>query len=127
MKEQDKVVLQNPGNIRTGKEQMLRGGISDPRNKAIMKMLNLIAIGERAGSGVPDIYSVWADKGWTDPEVEEQFNPDRTILTLAFTKKQAEKTSGKNTSFKNTCKQGANCFLYSNAEWGRNCRGSCAD
>ena len=33
------------------------------RNKAIMKMLNLIAIGERAGSSVPDIYSVWADKG----------------------------------------------------------------
>ena len=59
-------------------------------------MLNLIAIGERAGSGVPDIYSVWADKGWKDPEIEEQFDPDRTILTLAFTKKQAEKTSGKN-------------------------------
>ena len=56
-----------------------------------MKMLNLIAIGERAGSGVPDIYSVWAAKGWIDPEVEEQFDPDRTILTLAFTKK-----SGKN-------------------------------
>ena len=24
---------------------------------------NLIAIGEHAGSGVPDIYSVWADNG----------------------------------------------------------------
>ncbi len=77
---------------------MLRGGISDPRNKAIMKLLNLIAIGERAGSGVPDIYSVWADKGWKDPEIKEQFNPDRTILTLVFTKKQAEKTSGKASS-----------------------------
>ena len=41
---------------------MLRG-VSDPRNKAIMKILNLIAIGEHAGSGVPDIYSVWADNG----------------------------------------------------------------
>lgn len=66
----------------------------------IMEMLRqkgvrLIAIGERAGSGVPDIYSVWADKGWKDPEIEEQFDPDRTILTLAFTKKQAEKTSEK--------------------------------
>ena len=98
LKEQNKVVLQNPGSIRTGKEQMLRGGISDPRNKAIMKLLNLIAIGERAGSGVPDIYSVWADKGWKDPEIKEQFNPDRTILTLVFTKKQAEKTSGKASS-----------------------------
>ena len=96
LKEPEKIIMQNPGSIRTGKNQMLRGGISDPRNKAIMKMLNLISIGERAGSGVPDIYSVWADKEWNDPEVEEQYNPDRTILTLPLTKKQAEKTSGKN-------------------------------
>ena len=78
-----------------GKDQMLRGGISDPRNKAIMKMLNLISIGERAGSGVPDIYSVWENKGWNSPVVEEQYGPDRTILTLVFAPKQAEKASGK--------------------------------
>ena len=95
LKESDWIVMQNPGSIRTGKAQMLRGGISDSRNKAIMKMLNLISIGERAGSGVPDIYLVWAQKGWDDPIVEEQYGPDRTILTLAFTEKQAEKTSGK--------------------------------
>lgn len=95
LKESNRIVIQNPGSIRTGKAQMLRGGISDPRNKAIMKMLNLISIGERAGSGVPDIYLVWAQKGWDDPIVEEQYGPDRTILTLAFTEKQAEKTSGK--------------------------------
>lgn len=93
LKEQDQIVMQNPGSIRAGKAQMLRGGISDPRNIAIMKMLNLISIGERAGSGVPDIYSVWADKGWTTPVVEEQYGPDRSILTLAFRKKQAEKTN----------------------------------
>ena len=57
-----------------------------------MKMLNLISIGERAGSGVPDIYSVWEEKGWEEPIVEERYGPDRTILTLAF----VEKTSGKN-------------------------------
>ena len=87
LKERDQIVLQNPGSIRTGKSQMLRGGISDPSNKAIMKMLNLISIGERAGSGVPDIYSVWAEKGWRTPAVEEQYGPDRTILTLAFVRK----------------------------------------
>lgn len=91
-KEKDQIILQNPGSIRTGKAQMLRGGISDPRNKAIMKMLNLISIGERVGSGVPDIYSIWAEKGWNDPVVEGQYGPGRTILTLSFIKK----TSGKN-------------------------------
>ena len=84
LKEKDSIILQNPGSIRTGKEQMLRGGVSDPRNKAVMKMLNMISIGERAGSGVPDIYSVWNDRGWVEPKVEEQFSPDRTSLTLTF-------------------------------------------
>lgn len=72
---------------------MRLGGISDPRNKILMKMFNLINIGERAGSGVPNIFNTWADQGWIDPVIEEQFDPDRTILTLAFKKKQAKKTS----------------------------------
>ena len=70
---------------------MLKGGISDPRNKALMKMFNLIGIGERAGSGVPDIYSVWEQQGWKLPEVIEQYGPDRTILKLSFVEKVALK------------------------------------
>lgn len=83
-KNTDRIIMENPGYIRTGKDQMLKGGISDPRNKALMKMFNIIGIGERAGSGVPDIYDVWETQGWETPVVEEQYNPDRTILTLSF-------------------------------------------
>ena len=36
--------MENPGYIRTGREQMLKGGISDPRNKALMKMFNMIGL-----------------------------------------------------------------------------------
>ena len=43
-----------------------------------MKMFNLISIGERSGSGVPNIFNTWAD--------------DRTILTLEFVEKQVKKT-----------------------------------
>lgn len=57
-----------------------------------MKMFNLINIGERAGSGVPNIFNVWNDEGFVEPEIEERFDPDRTILTLSFAKKQAKKT-----------------------------------
>ena len=85
-KNADSITLENPGYIRTGKDQMLKGGISDPRNRALMKMFNLIGIGERAGSGVPDIYSVWELQGWKEPEVEEQYHPDRTVFILAFPK-----------------------------------------
>ena len=92
-KEADRIVFENPGYSRTGKQQMKKGGISDPRNKVLMKMFNLINIGERAGSGVPNIFNTWEDQGWVEPVIEEQFDPDRTLLILSFDKKQAIKTS----------------------------------
>lgn len=67
-KEPDELILENPGYIRTGKEQMRKGG-------------------------VPNIFNVWADEGWVEPVIEERFEPDRTILSLKFKKKQAKKTS----------------------------------
>ena len=95
-KEADRIVFENPGYSRTGKQQMKKGGISDPRNKVLMKMFNLINIGERAGSGVPNIFNTWEDQGWVEPVIEEQFDPDRTLLILSFDKKQAIKTSEEN-------------------------------
>ena len=92
-KEPKKLIFENPGYIRTGKIQMRKGGESDPRNKSLMKMFNLINIGERSGSGVPNIFNIWEDEGWKEPEIEERFDPDRTILTLEFIKKQAKKKS----------------------------------
>ena len=53
----DKLIFANPGYIRIGKHQMKLGGDSDPRNKVLMKMFNLINIGERSGSGVPSIFN----------------------------------------------------------------------
>ena len=69
--EDNTIVLENPGSIRVGKYQMKRGGQSDPRNKALMKMFNLIDIGEHAGSGVPNIFNVWEDEGWEEPVIEK--------------------------------------------------------
>ena len=106
-KDIDEIIMENPGCIRTGKDQMLKGGISDPRNKTLMKMFNMIGIDERAGSGVPDIYAVWDSQGWKEPTVEEQYNPDRTILKLSLVKKQAEKTSDKKQAKKTSDKKQA--------------------
>ena len=106
-KEADKITFANPGYVRTGKKQMRLGGESDPRNKSLMKMFNLINIGERAGSGVPNIFNVWNDEGLVEPEIEERFDPDRTILTLSFAKKQAKKTSDKKQAKKTSDKKQA--------------------
>lgn len=89
----DRIVLSNPGTIILGKKQMLRGGISEPRNRNIFKMFNLIGIGEHAGSGVPDIFDVWESEGLETPMVEEQFGagvPDRTTLILPLIKKEPD-------------------------------------
>ena len=106
-KEPDRLIFANPGYVRTGKKQMRLGGESDPRNKTLMKMFNLINIGERAGSGVPNIFNVWADEGWVEPVIEEKFDPDRTILSLAFVKKQAKKASDKKQAKKTSDKKQA--------------------
>ena len=54
-----------------------------------MKLFNLIDIGERAGSGIPKIINIWNDEGMKEPIIEEQFDPDRTILSLPLEQKEA--------------------------------------
>lgn len=56
-------------------------------------MFDLINIGERSGSGVPNIFNTWNDQGWKEPVIEERFDPDRTTLTLELIKKTRKKTS----------------------------------
>ena len=106
-KEPDKLILENPGYIRTGKVQMRKGGESDPRNKALMKMFNLINIGERSGSGVPNIFNTWEEQGWREPVIEERFDPDRTILYLQFVVRKDKKTSNKKQAKKTSDKKQA--------------------
>lgn len=94
-KDQNQIIFENPGYIRTGKEQMRKGGESDPPNKTLMKMFNLVNIGERSGSGVPNIFNTWEDQGWKEPVIEERFDPDRTILTLEFVDKTNKEKAAK--------------------------------
>ena len=98
--EDHKLEIENAGDIRVGKKQMLLGGRLDPRNRGLMKMFNLIDIGEHAGSGVQEIFNTWIDAGLEKPLIKESFNPDRTTLVLSFDKtsdkKQAIKISDKN-------------------------------
>ena len=52
----------------------------------MLKIFNLIDIGERAGSGIPNIFRVWHEQGWAAPVITEQLEPERTILCLTFGK-----------------------------------------
>ena len=59
------------------------GGVSDPRNTTLIKMFNIIDIGERAGSGIPNIYSIWDKQGWEAPIITEDFEPARITFSLS--------------------------------------------
>jgi hypothetical protein len=40
----------------------------------MLKMMNLIDIGERAGSGIPNIYRVWHDQNWQNRRLSNPSN-----------------------------------------------------
>ena len=90
------LILENPGDIRVGKIQLMKGGQSDPRNKGIMKMFALLEIGERAGSGMGKILKTWSEEGYQEPTVEERFDKvERTIVRLPLNGDEAQKEAQK--------------------------------
>lgn len=80
----------NPGNMRIPYDRAKQGGESDPRNKLIHKIFSLVGLGERAGSGIYKISNAWKEKKWVEPEVEQLYNPDRTILKLQMKKIESQ-------------------------------------
>lgn len=99
IKTKDGITISNPGGFRIDLEEAKSGGISDPRNATLIKMFNLINIGERAGSGIPNIYHVWKKRGWQEPEISENFEPPRISVKLPL-KKTAVKSGGKKVAVK---------------------------
>ena len=83
VKKRDTITFSNPGNFRIDIEDAKSGGISDPRNTTLIKMFNLIDIGERAGSGIPNIYRIWDKQGWEAPIITEGFEPPRITMSLS--------------------------------------------
>lgn len=78
----ESITFSNPGNFRIDIDVAKSGGVSDPRNSALIKMFNLIDIGERAGSGIPNFLAVWEKLGFGEPEMHESFEPER--ITIKF-------------------------------------------
>lgn len=84
-KSADGYKLSNPGSVRISITEAMDGGISDPRNGVMLKMFSLIDFGERAGSGLNEVCSVW-EKVYHTPVIMEETHKngvDRTILILS--------------------------------------------
>ena len=89
----DSLTFANPGDMRPGLKTALSGGTSDARNSTLMKMFGLLDFGERAGSGIPDLFDICKSELDTQPEYQVTYAPARTILTIDISKMtQTERT-----------------------------------
>jgi len=72
----------NPGTLLVSVDQLLRGNVSECRNKSLQTMFMMIGAAEKAGSGVDKMRKGWAGQHWRSPMVREQVQPDRVEWRL---------------------------------------------
>ncbi|MBI5552143.1 MAG: putative DNA binding domain-containing protein [Desulfobacterales bacterium] len=81
-KHRDAFDFSNPGTLLVSFDQLLRGNVSECRNKSLQTMFMLIGAAEKAGSGVDKMRRGWASQHWRSPIVSEQVQPDRVAWRL---------------------------------------------
>ena len=91
-----RLMFRNPGCLRMSKEAAIGGGRSDARNSRIFNIFALINIGERSGTGLSDIYSIWKEYGYEDPTITETYQPDQTTVTVQVELEEDAGTSQEN-------------------------------
>lgn len=83
VKRPDMFGFRNPGLMRVSIEQAISGYEHDCRNDKLHQMFHFIGLGERAGSGIPNIFKWWDEKHWRPPHLYEKLEPyDQTLLEL---------------------------------------------
>ncbi|CAI0949636.1 MULTISPECIES: RNA-binding domain-containing protein [Serratia] len=83
VKRPDMFGFRNPGLMRLPLEDVVAGGTSDCRNRLLHQMFLLIGLGEKAGSGMPKIFSGWKSANWRTPKLWEKTIPAQTLLELS--------------------------------------------
>jgi predicted HTH transcriptional regulator len=81
----DKVIFKNSGTFFMAIEKAKKFGTSNPGNKTIHSMFTLINIGERAGSGIPNIITASKEANFNEPLITQDVQPDEVIVTVYTT------------------------------------------
>ncbi|NQZ87329.1 MAG: putative DNA binding domain-containing protein [Colwellia sp.] len=81
-KHPDFIGFRNPGLMRVPVKDAIAGGDSLCRNPAVHQMFLNIGLSEKAGSGVPKIYSNCRAQKWQTPNLYEKDDPEQTLLEL---------------------------------------------
>lgn len=88
----DRLEFSNPGTLLVSRDQLLRGAVSECRNKSLQLMFQMLGAGDKAGSGIDKIRAGWASEHWQSPILAETLRPDRVILTLPLVSMLPEAT-----------------------------------
>ncbi len=78
----DEISFSNPGGFRFGVEVAKTGGVSDPRNVGLLRLFQLMGVGNGTGSGIPAVYASWGKEGRGVPVIKESFHPERVSVIL---------------------------------------------
>jgi ATP-dependent DNA helicase RecG len=78
----DRFEFSNPGTLLVSFDQLMRGNVSECRNKSLQTIFMMIGGAEKAGSGVDKIRQGWESQHWRLPIVREQVQPDRVLWVL---------------------------------------------
>lgn len=81
-KHPDFIGFRNPGLMRIPRQEAIAGGNSQCRNPAIHQMFLNIGLSEKAGSGIPKIYSNCKAQNWQPPHLYENDVLNQTLLEL---------------------------------------------
>ena len=83
VKDSDSFNFRNPGLMRISVEQAIDGYEHDCRNQKMHQMFHFLGLGERAGSGIPNIFKWWGNNHWVNPVIKEKLDPyDQTLVEL---------------------------------------------
>ncbi len=93
----DKLVVRNPGRLKVGLEQSLKGGKTNPRNAQILTFFRLLEISDKIGTGIPKILSIAKSLSLPTPLLIEKPYPEETSLTLFL--RQLDVKQGDNQHF----------------------------
>ncbi len=91
-KYRDRFEVSNPGTLLVSLDQLLKGGVSECRNKALQTMFLLIGAAEKAGSGIDKIRQGWRSQHWRWPSIQEQVQPSRVRLIMPMVSLMPEDT-----------------------------------
>jgi ATP-dependent DNA helicase RecG len=78
----DRFEFSNPGTLLVSHEQLMRGSVSECRNKSLQRMFQMLGVGDKAGSGIDKIRKSWDAQHWRSPSLKDSFRPDRVQLVL---------------------------------------------